>query len=47
VLELEFDEVTGRGKATAYPLMRTDGALRVELRRRGKGPGAVLEIPLP
>ena len=47
VLELEFDEVTGRGKATAYPLMRTDGALRVELRGRGKGSGAAVDIQLP
>ena len=47
VLELELDEVTGRGRAIAYPLMRTDGALRVELKLRGKGSEAAVDIPLP
>jgi hypothetical protein len=47
VLELEIDESTGRGKATAYPLMRTDAALRVELKGRGKGSEATVDIPLP
>jgi hypothetical protein len=47
VLELEIDEVTGRGKATAYPLMRTDAALRVELKGRSKGSEAAVDIPLP
>jgi hypothetical protein len=47
VLELELDEVTGRGRATAYPLMRTDASLRVELKGRGKGSEAAVDIPLP
>ena len=47
VLELELDQATGRGKATAYTLMRTDGSLRVELRGRGKGSEASVDIPLP
>lgn len=47
VLELDLDEETGRGKATAYPLMRADGSLRVELRGRGKGSEASIDIPLP
>jgi hypothetical protein len=47
VLELELDDETGRGKATAYPLMRTDEALRVELKGRGKGSEAAVDIALP
>jgi hypothetical protein len=47
VLELELDEESGRGKATAYPLMRTDEAMRVELRGRGKGSEATIDVPLP
>ena len=47
VLELELDEETGRGRATAYPLMRTDGALRVELKGRARGSEAAVDIPLP
>ena len=47
LLELELDDETGRGKATAYPLMRTDEALRVELKGRGKGSEAAVDIALP
>jgi hypothetical protein len=47
VLELEFEEATGRGRAVAYPLLRTDGALRVELRGRGRGAEAAIDIALP
>jgi hypothetical protein len=47
VLELELEEATGRGKAVAYPLLRTDGALRVELRGRGRGEEAAIDIALP
>jgi len=46
VLEFELDEETGRGKATAYPLMRTDEVLRVEMRGRGRGSEAAVDIPL-
>ena len=47
VLDLEFDEGTGRCRATAYPLMRTDEALRVELKGRGRGSQAAIDIALP
>jgi hypothetical protein len=47
LLELELDDQTGRGKATAYPLMRTDEALRVELKGRGKGSETSVDIALP
>ena len=47
VLDLELDEGTGRGRATAYPLMRTDEALRVELKGRGRGSEAAIDIALP
>ena len=46
VLELEIDEATGRGRVTAYPLMRTDRALEVELRGRARGAHAALQVPL-
>ncbi len=47
VLDLELDEETGRAMATAYPLMRTDEALRVELKGRGRGSEGSVDIPLP
>jgi len=31
VLEVEFDEDTGRGKVTAYPIMRSHSKLRIEV----------------
>jgi hypothetical protein len=47
VLELELDAATGRARAVAYPLMRTDGALRVELKGRERGADAAVDIALP
>lgn len=47
VLDVEADEQTGRTRATAYPLMRADEVLRIELRGRARGSGASLDIPLP
>jgi hypothetical protein len=46
VLELELDEATGRGRVTAYPLMRTDRSLEVELRGRGRDAHAAFAVPL-
>jgi hypothetical protein len=47
VLETEVDEASGRGRVTAYPLMRSHGALRIELRGKGRGAEGVLDVPLP
>ena len=47
VLETEFDEATGRAKVTAYPLMRTNEVLRIEVRGRGRGSEGALEVRLP
>ena len=47
VLETEVDETTGRGKVTAYPLMREHGALRIELRRKARGSEGAVEVRLP
>lgn len=47
VLELELDEATGRGKVTAYPVLRTDTVLRIEIRGRGRGSQGELDVPLP
>jgi hypothetical protein len=45
VLETQFDEDTGAGKATAYPLLKTQGALTVEVaHKRAK---AAVEVALP
>jgi hypothetical protein len=46
VLELELDDATGRGKVTAYPLMRTDAALHIELKGRDRAAKA-LDVKLP
>ena len=46
VLEIELDEDSGRAKATAYPLMRADEVLRIELRGRGRGAEEAIEVPL-
>ena len=35
VLETEIDETTGRGKVTAYPVLRTVSTIRINLKRRG------------
>jgi hypothetical protein len=45
-LETETDEATGRTRVTAYPLLRATGVLRIELRARGRGAEAVLDVPL-
>jgi hypothetical protein len=47
VLELEIDEVSGKGRVTAYPLLRSDEVLRIALRGRGRGAEASLDVPLP
>jgi hypothetical protein len=46
VLELEVDEVTGRAKVTAYPLMRTDAGLHIELKGRSRETES-LDVKLP
>lgn len=46
VLETEMDESSGRTRLTAYPLLRTHGVLRIELRGRGRGVEGAVEIPL-
>jgi hypothetical protein len=47
VLEVEIDEDTGKGRITAYPLLRTDGVLHIALRGRGRGAEASIDVPLP
>jgi hypothetical protein len=47
VLETELDETSGRAKVTAYPLLRSHRALRIELRGKARGADADLELPLP
>jgi hypothetical protein len=47
VLEAELDEATGRGRITAYPVLKADAAVAVELKGRGRGTEATLEVPLP
>ncbi len=46
VLELELDEDTGRGRVTAYPLLRSDELLRIGLKARGRGGEASIDVPL-
>jgi len=46
VIESEFDEESGRARATAYPLMRADEVLRIELKGRGRGSEEAIEVPL-
>jgi hypothetical protein len=46
VLEMEADEEGGRAKATAYPLMRADEVLRIELKGRARGSDEAIEVPL-
>jgi len=46
ILESEIDEQTGRGRILAYPVLRTDATVRVEIRRQGRGAEAALEVPL-
>ena len=47
VLDVELDEVSGRGVVTAYPLLRTHTELRVDLKVRGQGAEGTLEVKLP
>lgn len=46
LLEIESDEAAGRAKATAYPLMRADEVLRIELKGRARGSEQAIEVPL-
>jgi hypothetical protein len=47
VLEVDIDEDTGKGRVTAYPLLRTDEVLRIALKARGRGVEASIDVPLP
>jgi hypothetical protein len=47
VLDIEIDEATGRGKVTAYPLLRTVAVLGTEWKGRGRGAGGALDVRLP
>ncbi len=47
VLSSEMDEVSGRMRVTAYPLLRTHGSLSIELKGRGRGAEAAVLVPLP
>ena len=47
VLETELDETRGRGKVTAYPVMRTHGTLRIELHGTGRSAEGALDVRLP
>lgn len=46
VLEHEVDEASGRGRVVAYPVLRGESVVRIELRGRGRGAEGTLEIPL-
>jgi hypothetical protein len=46
VLDVDIDDASGRGKVTAYPVMRSHAALRISF-RRGRGPEAAIDVPLP
>jgi hypothetical protein len=47
VLEVEFEEGSGRGRVTAYPLLRSHANLRIEMRGRAKGAEGTLDVRLP
>jgi hypothetical protein len=47
ILDAEVDEASGRAKITAYPLLRSHGMLRIELRGRARGELAALDVTLP
>ncbi len=50
ILDVEFDSESGRGKVTAYPLLRTHRTLRIEVapgRGRSRGADTGIEIALP
>jgi hypothetical protein len=45
----EFDERTGKGKLTTYPVLRTHERVRIEVRPAGhpRSPAAEVEVELP
>ena len=47
VLEVEIDHDTGKGRVTAYPLLRTDAVLRIVVKGRVRGAEASIDVPLP
>jgi hypothetical protein len=47
VLDIDIDDVTGRGKVTAYPLLRTVSVLGTEWKGRAKGATGALDVRLP
>jgi hypothetical protein len=47
VLAVEADEGSGRVRVTAYPVLRTHRSLRIELKGRGRGTEASLDVGLP
>jgi hypothetical protein len=47
VLDTDVDESTGRGRVVAYPVMRGQRTLRIELRGKGRGAQAALDVDLP
>lgn len=47
ILEVEFEEGSGRTRVISYPVMRAHGVLLVQIRGRGKGADAQVEVPLP
>lgn len=47
VLELELDPETGRGRVTAYPLLRSDEVLRIVVKGRGRGAEGSIDVRLP
>ncbi len=49
ILDEEFDRESGKGRRTAYPVLKTQASLRVEVRLRGKprSEPAVTDIRLP
>lgn len=47
VLDVDLDEATGRGRVTAYPVLRTHGTLRIELKGRARGAEGAVDVSLP
>jgi len=47
VLDVDLDEATGRGRVTAYPVLRTHGTLRIELKGRARGAEGAVDVVLP
>ena len=46
ILDVEFDESTGRGRVTAYPLLRSDEVLTIAVKGRGRGADASVDVTL-